>query len=213
MVICEQCQASLKDGAAFCDQCGSATASTAPAASAADPSATGGDAAPAAAPAAASSAACARCGAALAPGADFCASCGAAVGAAAAPPSSARPVALGQWIVRIPGQTDVSADFATLQGWVRDRRVRPDTMVVDPTNHMLIAAKQVPGLFSDKEWVTALILSILLGSLGVDRFYLGQAGLGIGKLLTFGGLGVWWLIDVILFATRSVRDKNGLPLA
>ncbi|MGC8499543.1 MAG: TM2 domain-containing protein [Acidimicrobiales bacterium] len=208
-MICEQCQASLKDDAAFCDQCGSATTAAVPAPSDPGPPAT----VPAAEPTPGGPAHCPRCGTALAPGAGFCASCGASVGSSAAPAGSGQSSATGLWIVRIPGQADVSADFATLQSWVRERRVHPDTIVIDPNNHMVSAAKQVPGLFSDKEWVTALILSILLGGFGVDRFYLGQAGLGIGKLLTGGGLGVWWLIDVILFATRSVKDKNGLPLA
>jgi hypothetical protein len=60
-----------------------------------------------------------------------------------------------------------------------------------------------------KDWLTALLLSIFLGTLGVDRFYMGQSGLGIGKLLTFGGCGVWWLIDVILIATGSAKDAKG----
>lgn len=42
---------------------------------------------------------------------------------------------------------------------------------------------------------TLLIISILLGSLGIDRFMLGQVGLGVGKLLTAGGCGVWAIID------------------
>ena len=46
-----------------------------------------------------------------------------------------------------------------------------------------------------KDPTTALILSILCGSLGVDRFYIGDTGQGIGKLLTFGGLGIWTIID------------------
>jgi len=66
---------------------------------------------------------------------------------------------------------------------------------------------------SEKSFSTALILSILFGSLGVDRFYLGQAGLGIVKLVTFGGLGVWWLIDVIKIATNKMTDSQGLALA
>jgi TM2 domain/GYF domain 2 len=60
-----------------------------------------------------------------------------------------------------------------------------------------------------KDWLTALLLSIFLGTFGVDRFYMGQAGLGIGKLLTLGGCGVWWLIDVILIATGSAKDSRG----
>lgn len=54
----------------------------------------------------------------------------------------------------------------------------------------------------DKKWVAALIISILIGSLGIDRFFMGYVGLGILKLITFGGFGVWWLIDVILIATK-----------
>ncbi|MEP7216643.1 MAG: TM2 domain-containing protein, partial [Anaerolineaceae bacterium] len=73
-------------------------------------------------------------------------------------------------------------------------------------------AKEVPGLFSEKEWLTTLLLSLFVGTLGVDRFYLGQTGLGILKLLTCGGMGVWALIDVILVATDKVTDTNGLPL-
>jgi len=71
---------------------------------------------------------------------------------------------------------------------------------------------QVPGVFSDKDWTTALILSVLLGGLGVDQFYLGNTGLGIAKLLTLGGCGIWALIDVIRIAMNSVPDSNGLPL-
>ena len=46
-----------------------------------------------------------------------------------------------------------------------------------------------------KEPQTALLLSIFLGSYGVDRFYLGHTGVGVGKLLTCGGLGIWTIID------------------
>ena len=59
----------------------------------------------------------------------------------------------------------------------------------------------------DKKWLTALLLSILIGSLGVDRFYMGYVGLGILKLLTFGGFGIWWLIDLILIATKYNFSK------
>lgn len=63
-----------------------------------------------------------------------------------------------------------------------------------------------------KDWLVALLLSIFLGGLGVDRFYMGYVGLGVLKLLTVGGCGIWWLIDVILIATGSLKDAQGRPL-
>lgn len=63
-----------------------------------------------------------------------------------------------------------------------------------------------------KSFTTAVLLSFFLGGLGVDRFYLGYTGLGIGKLLTLGGCGVWALIDFILIVTRKVNDSTGRPL-
>ncbi len=71
---------------------------------------------------------------------------------------------------------------------------------------------QIPGVVSDKAWMTTLLLSLLVGTLGVDRFYLGYTGLGVVKLLTCGGLGVWALIDLIKVATDKMRDAQGLPL-
>ncbi len=52
------------------------------------------------------------------------------------------------------------------------------------------------------KWLTTLLISVFVGELGVDRFMMGHVGLGILKLITLGGCGVWWLIDLILIATK-----------
>ncbi|QJR44054.1 TM2 domain-containing protein [Mycoplasma miroungirhinis] len=53
-----------------------------------------------------------------------------------------------------------------------------------------------------------LLISFFLGGLGIDRFMKGQIGLGVLKLITAGGFGVWWLIDLILIATGSINPPG-----
>lgn len=60
-----------------------------------------------------------------------------------------------------------------------------------------------------KSFLVALLLSIFAGSLGIDRFYLGYTGLGILKLLTLGGFGIWAIIDMILVATKNLGPADG----
>jgi len=52
-----------------------------------------------------------------------------------------------------------------------------------------------------------LIVSLLAGGLGIDRFMIGDTGLGIGKLLTCGGLGIWSIVDWFLIM-GATREKN-----
>ena len=58
-----------------------------------------------------------------------------------------------------------------------------------------------------KDPTTILIISILIGGWGVDRFMLGETGLGIAKLLTCGGCYIWWIIDMVN-ATDRTRQYN-----
>ena len=74
-------------------------------------------------------------------------------------------------------------------------------------------AQEMQQMNSDKDWMITLILAILVGGLGIDRFYSGSILLGVLKLVTFGGLGLWWLIDLIMLVTGSYKDGNGNPIA
>lgn len=60
-----------------------------------------------------------------------------------------------------------------------------------------------------KSKTTALILSILVGGLGVDRFYLGYTGMGVLKLLTGGCFGILYIIDIINIATGKLGPADG----
>lgn len=58
-------------------------------------------------------------------------------------------------------------------------------------------------------FVTTLLYSVLLGLLGVDRFCLGQSGTAVGKLLTLGGVGVWWVVDIMLLISGRMVPEDG----
>jgi hypothetical protein len=61
---------------------------------------------------------------------------------------------------------------------------------------------------SDRLRGVALALNIPLGLFGAHRFYVGKIGTGILQLCTFGGVGLWWLYDLILIASGEFRDVN-----
>lgn len=73
--------------------------------------------------------------------------------------------------------------------------------------------QQAPAQKPPKDFVVAWLLALFLGALGVDRFYRGFIGLGILKLVTCGGAGVWALIDVLIIIFTGGRDSTGQQLA
>ena len=65
---------------------------------------------------------------------------------------------------------------------------------------------------SPKGFTPAVLLCMFFGIIGIHRFYVGKIGTGILMLVTFGGLGIWTLIDYIILLTGGFRDKQGLRI-
>ena len=70
-----------------------------------------------------------------------------------------------------------------------------------------------PPEVSDRSRGVALALSGVLGVFGCHRFYVGKIGSGLCQLFTFGGLGIWYLYDVIMVASGAFRDADGRRVA
>lgn len=84
--------------------------------------------------------------------------------------------------------------------------------------YQLAAIKDRLQTVDDSKWVMLqsldlkdpgilLIVSVLIGSMGVDRFIIGDTGLGVAKLVTCGGFGIWWIVDMFLIMGLT-REKN-----
>ena len=115
--------------------------------------------------------------------------------------------------VQVPFVEDKKFSFTDLQELAKQKIIQPDTVVrIGKGKGNSYPAMMIPGLYSDKSVTTAVLLGLFLGNLGIDRFYLGYTGLGILKLLTLGGCGIWGIVDIVLIATRKLPDSTGRPL-
>jgi len=77
-------------------------------------------------------------------------------------------------------------------------------------NQMSAGVTSAQATVSDKGFVPTILLCYFLGFLGVHRFYTGKVGTGILMIITFGGFGIWVIVDMVLIATGSFKDKRGL---
>jgi len=79
--------------------------------------------------------------------------------------------------------------------------MKPDTVAVQPVKTKSISRQ--------RHYLAVFFLSFMWGTFGVDRFYLGKWGTGLLKLVSFGGFGIWVIVDLILIMGGAMRDKQG----
>ncbi len=102
--------------------------------------------------------------------------------------------------VAAPAPTEYQPDSSPVPS-----TVEPATQ---PGQAPVVPQAAVAGEDPDHNYLLAVAFSYFFGSLGVDRFYLGYTGTGVLKLLTFGGLGIWHIIDVLLIAFGKKKAKG-----
>lgn len=94
------------------------------------------------------------------------------------------------WTEQTRPQSQPSATFAP--------QYAPGKITIDSTGNPV----------SPNSRLVALLLCFFLGGLGIHRFYVGKVGTGVAMIFTLGGLGIWALIDLIMIAVGSFRDKS-----
>lgn len=184
---------------------------------------------------------CQHCGQPLADGAQFCGSCGQptqpaqptqpveAANAAApvpesfsaspppsspAPPAPAAPVSNEDqtFVPASPPPSPAASPLAAAPAGTYQAPAGGQPQPAGPAPAIPGQPNPLQGQTSDKSYLTTFLLAYFLGIFGVDRFYTGETGLGVLKLLTLGGCGIWALIDTILVLAGVRKDKFGREL-
>lgn len=73
----------------------------------------------------------------------------------------------------------------------------------------LLNRNESSGLTTDNTWLVTLLLCLFVGFLGIHRFYVGKSGTGFLQIITFGGFGIWVLIDLIMIVMGKFTNKEG----
>ena len=100
-------------------------------------------------------------------------------------------------------------EIKKLNELLRDRVISQEEFDAQKEKHL----KKISPSESDSQWGVTILLEFLLGVIGAHRFYVGKTGTGILMLFTFGGLGIWLLIDLILIITGQFTNKDGEKIA
>lgn len=96
------------------------------------------------------------------------------------------------------------------QGWTEQTRPQSQQSAVfaPPNASGQVTVDSSGNPVSPNSRLVALLLCFFLGGLGIHRFYVGKVGTGVAMIFTLGGLGIWALIDLIMIAVGSFRDKS-----
>ncbi len=168
---------------------------------------------------------CQNCGAELKEGAKFCSACGAPVQPAqssqagneeyttlgsdqsytqSSAQSNAQGSPQGDAQGSPQGSTQNYTQYNTQNNYTQSN-AQGSAVTYSPDGTMWAEGIAV----SPKSWIAALLLEIFLGAFGIHRFYVGKIGTGILWLITLGWVGIGWLVDLIMIACGSFKDKQG----